>query len=161
MRFRRVRNGDAAKLVDFYNHLSPASIRTFRPLGERAMLETIENIIRDNRPWANKKYDLVIEDDSTIVGWSFIWDLQGPEPLFGLAVADSYHHCGLGKRLISKVMAWAHTHRIPKVYLTVVQDNVNAWRLYEKYGFERYGEIVGDDGLPYFKMAAQYPYLVR
>ena len=103
----------------------------------------------------------MIEDDSKIVGWSFIWDLQGAEPVFGLAVADSYHHRGLGKRLISKVMDWAQIHRIPKVYLTVVQDNVNAWRLYEKYGFVRYGEMVGEDGLPYFKMAAQYPYLTR
>jgi hypothetical protein len=39
------------------------------------------------------------------------------------------------------------------VHLTVVQDNLVAFRLYESRGFARYGELVGSDGLPYYQMA--------
>jgi RimJ/RimL family protein N-acetyltransferase len=39
--------------------------------------------------------------------------------------------------------------------LTVVTDNAVAWRLYEKNGFVKYDEFVGEDGLPYFKMIAE------
>lgn len=161
MRFRRVRKGDAGKLVDFYNRLSPASLRTFRPLGEQANLEVAEKIIYDNQSWVNQKYDLIVENGSEIIGWGFVWDTKGKEPMFGLAVADAYQRCGLGKRLIGKVMSWVQRHQIPKVYLTVLQDNMAAWRLYEKHGFERYGEMIGEDGWQYFKMAAQFPYRVR
>jgi len=160
MRFRRITIEDADRLVDFYNGLSQASIRTFCPLGKQTTREVVDKIILDNKHWVNKKYDLVIVDDGKVVGWSFIWELKQKEPVFGLAVADAYHHQGLGKQLIKRVMNWADKHQIPQVFLTVVQDNQVAWRLYEKYGFVKYGEMIGEnDGLPYFKMAAHPPYV--
>jgi ribosomal protein S18 acetylase RimI-like enzyme len=90
-----------------------------------------------------------------IVGWSFIWDLQSDEPTFGLGVADACQGRGLGSELMDRVMEAARERALYKVYLTVVQDNQVAWRMYEQRGFVRYGEFVGGDGLNYFRMVAE------
>jgi GNAT superfamily N-acetyltransferase len=171
MLLRRLVPGDAEPLAAFYNGLSAASKRTFRPLDVTTSVERCEDIVRANVQSAPTKYDLVAVDGATIVGWSFLWDLaSAPElveprpdgeadrevaPTFGLAVADAYQGQGLGSALISRVMTWARDAAIPVVLLTVVQDNAVAWRLYERAGFARTGAFVGDDGLPYYRMRAQ------
>jgi ribosomal protein S18 acetylase RimI-like enzyme len=67
-------------------------------------------------------------------------------------VADAYHGMGLGTQLISEVVAWADAQHLPQTILTVVQDNMVAQHIYEKQGFARYGECVGEDGLDYYQM---------
>jgi len=153
---RRLEWDDGEALAAFYNGLSEASKRTFRPLGTTTTVETCNDIIQDNLAAPPAKFDLVAVDGVAIVGWAFIWGLSGSdtnsEPLFGLGVADSHQHMGIGTRLITAVMTRARAARLPRVVLTVVQDNTIAWRLYEKQGFVRYGEFVGEDGLPYYRM---------
>ncbi len=151
---RRLTPGDEGALLTFYNGLSAASKRTFRPLGPVTLPEVCAGIVADNANGAGKKFDLVAVADGRIVGWAFLWNLHTDEPLFGLAVADAYHRQGLGAALITRVMRTAREMGLPTVYLTVVTDNTVAWRLYEKQGFVKYGEFTGDDGLPYFKMKA-------
>lgn len=153
---RRLERDDGEALTAFYNGLSAASKRTFRPLGVTTTVETCNDIIQDNLAAPPTKFDLVATDGISIVGWAFVWGLNesdpDSEPLFGLGVADSHQHMGIGTRLITAVMAHARAARLPRVVLTVVQDNTIAWHLYEKQGFVRYGEFVGDDGLPYYRM---------
>jgi ribosomal protein S18 acetylase RimI-like enzyme len=167
---RRLAPGDAEALVAFYNGLNEDSKRTFCPLGTATTVETCADVVTDNSGVGGAKYDLVAVCGAEIVGWSFLWglaptyDAGGPGdgadpngnrgPTFGLAVADAFQGRGLGKALMSQVMAWARTEAIPQVLLTVVQDNVIAWRLYEKMGFVRYGAFIGEDGLPYYRMRA-------
>ena len=159
---RRLAPGDAEALAAFYNGLGEASKRTFRPLDVATTVETCARIVSANDGACPMKYDLVVICGTEIVGWGFLWDLGvsidcggGEErPTFGLAVADTYQGRGLGTALISRVMAWARGQAIPIVYLTVVQDNAVAWRLYERAGFVRYGEFTGEDGLPYYRMRA-------
>ena len=81
--------------------------------------------------------------------------IRSPSLCSGLAVADAQHGQGVGTCLITRVMAWARDAGLPRVLLTVVQDNAVAWRLYENQGFVRYGDFVGDDGLPYYRMRAE------
>ena len=76
---RRLDLGDAPALVAFYNSLSQASKRTFRPLGPVTTLEKCEGIVVDNVAVADTKFDLVaISDgaarDGRIVGWGFLWE---------------------------------------------------------------------------------------
>lgn len=151
---RRLAPGDTNALLAFYNQLSAAAKRTFRPIGPVALPEVCAGIVADNINGAGTKYDLVAVADGRIIGWSFLWKLDTDEPVFGLAVADAYHGQGLGTALMTRVMQAARELRLPTVYLTVVTDNTVAWRLYEKQGFVKYGEFVGEDGLPYFKMKA-------
>jgi ribosomal protein S18 acetylase RimI-like enzyme len=149
---RQLAPGDAPALAAFYNGLSARSIRTFRPLGLATDVEVCRGIVRDDE--AAIKFDLLALDAGQVVGWCFVWELASPEPTFGLAVADAWQGRGLGSRLMERVMREARERGLAEVFLTVVQDNAVAWRLYEKQGFVRCGEFVGQDGLPYFRMRA-------
>ena len=152
---RRLAPGDTNALMAFYNQLSAAAKRTFRPIGPVALPEVCAGIVAANNNGAGTKFDLIATANGRIVGWSFLWNLDTDEPLLGLAVADAFHGQGIGTTLITRVMQTARELHLPAVYLTVVTDNTVAWRLYEKYGFVKYGEFVGEDGLPYFKMKAE------
>ena len=154
---RRIELGDAAALVAFYNGLSESSKRTFRPLGSTTTWDACEDIVQGNRPETEEKLDLVALRETRIVGWSFLWKLKSDEPVFGLAVADDYQGKGLGRDLMDRVMKTARERELRKVFLTVVKDNEVAWRMYEKRGFVVYDEYVAEDGLAYFRMAAELP----
>ncbi len=151
---RRIAPGDEGALVAFYNQLSAASKRTFRPIGPVALPEVCAGIVAANTDGVGTKVDLVAITDERIIGWSFLWNLDTDEPLFGLAVADAFHGQGIGTILMARVMQTAHEIEVTTVYLTVVTDNAVAQRLYEKQGFVKYDEFVGEDGLSYFKMKA-------
>lgn len=145
---------DARALAQFYNKLSERSRTTFRPLGWTTTEDTCADIVQDNLPGQETKYDLVAVHEGRIVGWSFIWDLYADEPTLGLGIADAYQGKGLGAAMMDQVMAAARRLGLSKVYLTVVQGNHVAWGLYERRGFVRYGEFVGEDGLAYYRMVA-------
>ncbi|MGD0090117.1 MAG: GNAT family N-acetyltransferase [Planctomycetota bacterium] len=152
--FRRMRPADAEALAAFYNGLSKASIRTFRPLGTETAPGTCLKLALDNGIEKDVRYDLLALDGPRIVGWCFLWDLDTDKPMFGLGIADDHHGRGLGGTLMDRVLQAARDRRLPQVFLTVVKDNAVAWRLYEKRGFARYDEYVGkDDGETYLRMA--------
>jgi len=154
---RRIELADAAALVAFYNGLSEASLRTFRPIHAPTTLERCTRLCVDNHVQVPTEFDVAAVRDGAVIGWSFLWHLdahdpdEGPE--FGLAVADAYHGLGIGTALTCHVLAWADAQRLPYITLIVVQDNTVAQHIYEKAGFIRYGAFVGkDDGLPYYRM---------
>jgi len=152
---RLIRRGDENALLEFYNGLSESSIRTFRPIGYKTTLDVCKDIIRDNSPEEEKKFDLVALHEGGIIGWGFLWNIDSGEPTFGLGVADDSQGKGLGSRLTDSVMEEARERGIKKVLLTVVQDNQVAWKMYEKRGFVKYGEFVGEDGVDYFQMVVE------
>lgn len=149
---RRLRAEDAPALVTFYNGLSTPSKRTFRPLGEKTTLEACLEVGDDNDPQTGTKHDLIAVHQGGIIGWTFIWALNTEEPTFGLAISDAFHGRGLGNELTGRMLRIAGERRLSTVYLTVVTDNRVAWNLYERHGFVRYGEFIGEDGLPYYRM---------
>ncbi len=152
---RPLAGGDAAALAAFYNGLTPASIRTFRPLGYATSLKICRKIVRGNLESPRKRYDLVGWRDTTIVGWAFIADLDKDQPYLGIAIADDTQGKGLGKTLIACVLGWARANGVEKVYLTVVTDNQRAINLYVKHGFETYDEKFNErDQVSYYHMVA-------
>ena len=151
---RPVRPADAAALAAFYNGLSEASKRTFRPIGVTTTAEKCSEMIGQNAPEVAKKHDIVACDGPNIVGWGFLWDLHAGAPTLGLGVADAYQGRGLGSALMDRLLAFAVQQKIRHVKLTVVQDNEKAWRMYERRGFINEESMVGSDGLPYFYMVA-------
>jgi len=158
-RIRRLQPGDAGALARFYNGLSEASRRTFRPLGWHTTEEACAEIGAANQ--AESKYDLVAVRNiagqrsgagGDISGWGFVWDLHSERPNFGLGIADAHQGQGLGGALMDRVLADVRTAGLERVYLIVVQDNHVAYGLYQRRGFVRYGEHVGEDGLAYYEM---------
>lgn len=153
--FRRLRANDADELCSFYAGLSSESIRLFRPLGVETTVEVCRGICQENGPDREVKFDLCAWHEGVIVGWCFLWKLDSPEPVFGLSVADAWQGRGIGKSLAQRIMSVAARRGIKKVILTVVKENLNARRLYEKLSFSCYGEFVhNDDGLTYLRMSA-------
>ena len=154
-RIHRLQVTDATSLAAFYNRLSQESKRTFRPIGPITIPEKCAEIAVDNvnNEERAQKYDLIAVYDGEIIGWAFIWDLS-TIPTLGLAIADGYHKKGVGKHLMTHVMDWARNQELREVHLTVIQDNVVAWKLYQKQGFVKSGEFTGDDGQAYFRMVA-------
>ena len=144
----------------FYNGLSSPSKRTFHPLGPLTDRATCEQIARDSAAGDNAagdagRYDLIVWHGEQIVGWCFICDLD-KAPSLGLGIADAHQSRKLGRAMVSAVMHWARTQRLPAVHLTVVHDNGVARRLYESFGFVVRGERVSEvDGLRYCHMTAE------
>jgi ribosomal protein S18 acetylase RimI-like enzyme len=150
MRIRRLEPGDADRLQAFYNGLSARSKRLFCPLGETTTVEACRAIGRDNE--CDQKFDLVALHEGEIAGWGFVWALASEQPTFGLCVADRYQGQGIGGCLMDRVLEAARGYALPEIHLTVVQDNRVAQRLYQGRGFVRCGELVGSDGLDYYRM---------
>lgn len=152
---RPIADGDADALEAVYNALGTASKRTFHPLGDSTTVAVCEGIIAENAPNIGKKFDVVAVSGGRIVGWSFLWNLPSDKPAFGLGVTDEWQGRGLGSRLMDHVLAEAVRRGIPKISLTVVQDNDRARSMYERRGFVLQEAFTGDDGLPYYYMTAE------
>ena len=152
--FRRLQPADAEALAAFYNGLSTASIRTFRPLGTKTTVDECLKLALRNGVESDSRFDLLAMAGPCVVGWCFLWDMDTDKPMFGLGVSDDHRGLGLGGTLMDRVMQVARERGLRRVFLTVVKDNVVAWRLYEKRGFVRYDEYVEkNDGETYFRMA--------
>lgn len=153
---RPLQEGDAPALLMFYNGLSPASIRTFRPLGTKTTLEACVEIVRGNDPIRRTRYDLVAARAGEIMGWAFLARLDDPTPSLGLGIADASQGRRLGGALLDRLLAWARTQDVAGVCLIAVKDNARAIRLYESRGFVAHGEFVSEnDGLPYVRMSVE------
>jgi GNAT superfamily N-acetyltransferase len=146
---------DAAALHKFYNGLSAASIRTFRPLGDKTTCDVCQRIVEENLSVPIKRYDLTCWHAAELVGWAFIANLHADCPEVGLAVADSWQGKKVGKNLLGQLLGWAGNSGLSKVYLIVVTDNQRALHLYQNHGFVIYGEKFDPaDQLSYFQMVA-------
>lgn len=60
-----------------------------------------------------------------------------------LAIIPEYRHRGLGKKLVQACLDWCLNNNIRLVYLDVVHKNTPAKHLYESFGFNKTGELVG------------------
>ncbi len=153
---RQLGPGDAANLCTFYNGLSEASRRTFRPLGATTTSAACQAVCNANA--GGEKYDLVAWSGRAIIGWGFVWELKKAEPLFGLAVADAHQGRGLGPDLTRRVLEECDNLGLLRVVLTVVKDNLRARAIYERHGFTTYGEFHHDeDQLDYYRMERLLP----
>jgi RimJ/RimL family protein N-acetyltransferase len=148
----------ADALAQFYNSLSEASKRTFRPLGVTTDLDTCRTLARQNTHVHPARYDLLLWDDQDVVGWTFLSDLNKPPALFGLGLADEHQRKGLGRVLISQLLHWARQQDIEQVHLTAVAENINAIRLYQSFGFRIISDYVDErDQLRYYRMNVILP----
>ncbi len=144
---------DAEALLTFYNGLSPAAIRTFRPLGDQTALPVCQAIVADQWIDHGSRFDVVAWHGTTMVGWAFLFRLDGDKPELGLGVADAFQGQGIGSALLDHLLGWARQQAMPNVYLIVVTDNHRAITLYHSRGFVIYAEQFDEkDQLPYFHM---------
>jgi len=148
---RQLRAGEALALQTFYNALSVEAKRLFRPAGWTMSHEVAEAICGEQRE-AGKRYDLVLESGSRIVGWAFATRLDTPEAHLGIGVARDFTSRGFGRRLMHGLVAHARGRGLRGIKLSHVVGNARAHRLYEACGFATTGTHTGSDGLEYVDM---------
>ena len=152
MTLRRAQSEDADRLQRFYNSLSHASKRTFRPLGWRAGLDRCRDVVNGNGADSETRFDLFAVEEDRIVGWGFAAGLSEDTPGFGLGVSDHRQGLGLGRRLMDEVIHEVRRRGNTGLSLCLVQDNLRARRLYESFGFRKTRTRRGTDGLRYTDM---------
>lgn len=137
---RQLQAGDAPALLAFYNGLSPASIRTFRPLREKTTLAVCAELVEANQHNSGQRLDWVAWHANAIVGWVFVYKLDSAQPELGLGIADAFQGQGLGRALLDQMVQIAAQRAVGTVYLIVVNDNQRAIQLYRSRGFVTYDE---------------------
>lgn len=150
---RRLAQGDARSLLSFYNGVSSATKRTFRPLGAATSLEVCQRIIDASIQPSSSRIDFVLSCDEQMVGWGFIAPLAPDHPDLGMCITDEFQGRQLGTALLVQVLETASLRRLCPIYLMVVKDNVRARRWYERHGFSVCGDEYDEgDQLHYFHM---------
>lgn len=152
---RPIDKNDVAALRCFYNSLSPASKRTFHPMGTTATLEQCASVCESNVSPESDRYDLVGLADGRVVGWGFLWGVRSEKVSLGLGIADAWQQRGLGTAMMSALVQQARRLRLPALHLTCVEDNAIAQKLYESFGFKRNDRHIGEDGLCYIGMKSK------
>ena len=108
-------------------------------------IEEERQIIQDHNSTDNQLF-VVAEYNGQIIGVSNMMASQKPRLRhigeFGISVLKSYWGHGIGSAIIKYLIDWAKKGGvITKINLIVQQDNIKAYRLYEKLGFEKEGEL--------------------
>jgi len=149
---RELRANDGPALQRFYNALGVAGRWLFAPLGWNATRADCETICA--QVGQGERYDVVLDDGRGIVGWAFLSRLNTDRAYLGIGLADHCTGQGLGGVLMEAVCAEARRLGKAAIDLIVVQENVRARRLYERFGFVRTGELSTPGGVQFYEMVA-------
>jgi [ribosomal protein S18]-alanine N-acetyltransferase len=79
---------------------------------------------------------LVAEREGEVVGYSICWAVADQAELGNLAVAEEARGLGVGRHLLEAVLAGMRTRGAAELFLEVRASNLEAQRLYRRYGFE-------------------------
>lgn len=88
----------------------------------------------------------ILESETSIVGSASLlrdWDANKAY-LIDFVIDKSLRNRGLGRVLLTEIIAALKQERFEYLELTVFKGNVEAWKLYEGLGFKR-GEIYQDE----------------
>lgn len=152
---RKVAQGDEPGLKAFSESLGPVSRELFRPhpyTDEVLAFRVKRAIDGDDRVY-------IALAEGAVVGYFFLWDIGQPVPLLGIGIADDWQNCKLGQRFMDILIADARDLGRDGVKLTTMQYNDRAFHVYQKMGFEYYGDVesVDGSGAPVFERAMFLP----
>lgn len=82
---------------------------------------------------------IVIEDDGFVVGYGIMSVAAGDAHLLNLCIHPSYQRRGLGRRILSALLARARREDVDQVFLEVRPSNSAALELYRRKGFNEVG----------------------
>ena len=110
---------------------------------------SINQIINDFRQNAFTKYFIYMEK-SNIIGVVNYYDMYERFEISYIEVKEDFRNKKIGSKLIEKIISIGKDKKISNITLEVNINNVNALKLYRKYGFEtvaiRKGYYNGEDG---------------
>lgn len=126
IRIRAIVPGDQAALVRFYRALSVDS-RAARFLGAASVgAATAERFCHtDHRERQGLVAEAMGEDGRwRIVGHACLEPADGGEVEFAVAVADDWHHHGVGRALLDAAIAWARRRHLERLIVSTRWSNV-------------------------------------
>ncbi|MGD0708780.1 MAG: ribosomal protein S18-alanine N-acetyltransferase [Anaerolineaceae bacterium] len=91
--------------------------------------------------------------EKQIAGMLCLWLIIDEAHIGTIAVHPDFRHVGIGKHLLATALLEAYQEGVHQVYLEVRRGNVNAQKMYRRFGFEvtnvrpRYYSDNGEDAL--------------
>lgn len=82
----------------------------------------------------NHLLTLIYLEQGSPVGYGHL-DNEDDKVWLGISVAHHYQGLGIGKRIMNKLIEYAHKNKIPKISLSVDKQNIRAFELYTRLGF--------------------------
>lgn len=87
------------------------------------------------------QYAYVLEEEGQVCGYCCLSVLFEDAELLNIAVNESCRNRGVGTYMLAEALQRAKAMGAEKCFLEVRRNNHSAIGLYEKFGFEQYGEI--------------------
>ncbi len=117
----------------------------FRPMQMEDLDEVmaIENVVYTH-PWSRGNFSdslnagyscWVLEEDGEMIGYSVLMLAMDEAHLLNISIARHRQQQGMGRALLEKMLAIAHSHGALHMFLEVRVSNRPAIALYEKMGF--------------------------
>jgi RimJ/RimL family protein N-acetyltransferase len=127
--FRTITKNDVKDLYEFLGTLSDDAKKFFRP--HQFDKNTIELICR-----STEDHYFVLKKENKIIGYSMLRLFGYNTPSIGLCIGNGYEHKGYGQLMLKKTLQKAEQLGYQDVILTIQKENVRAWNLYLKNGFD-------------------------
>jgi len=85
----------------------------------------------------------VLDRDGALCGYGVLSVAASEAHLLNVCVAPEFQSCGLGRRLLARMLDLARWHRAQRVFLEVRPSNSAAVALYDSAGFNEIGRRPG------------------
>lgn len=122
-----------------------------KPKIEKMTLAHLDDVIEIEKqlftdPWSRRSFQfeilanqyslpLVLLMDKKVIGYTIVWIIFGEFHIANIAIHPNYQRKGFGSYLLSEVLK--KSVGLKHAILEVRQSNLNAIRLYERFGFEK------------------------
>lgn len=138
---------DAREMIDYLRVTNEESYFMLRYPEEITMTEDEEKELLKEWVENPNKLLLLAVIDGHIIGSCGIAPIAGHlktkhRASFGISVKKAHWGKGVGKLLMTEVLAFAKTCGFEQVELGVFSDNTRARKLYEQFGFAEWGRIL-------------------
>ena len=152
LRVRDARESDLPEIVEIYNSTLPS--RMVSADTEPVTVEQRRGWFREHDP--SRRPLWVAEADGRVIGWLSLGDFWDGRPAYhvtaevGIYVKDGYRGGGVGRRLIEEAIGRAPELGIEIMTAAAFAHNGPSVKLFERFGFERWGhfpEVAELDGV--------------
>lgn len=126
-----------------YTGLEMAHIESLTELDKLCFSVPWSKKLFESELFSNNAYYIVALDKDKVVGYCGINYVCGEGSITNIAVHPEYRKRGIASTLLEKMINFAHKENFEFVTLEVRESNINAIKLYKKYGFEMVGSRKG------------------
>jgi len=143
LRVRDARESDLPEIFEIYNSTIPS--RMVSADTEPVTVEQRRGWFREHDP--SRRPLWVAEADGRVIGWLSLGDFWDGRPAYhataevGIYVKDGYRGGGVGRRLIEEAIGRAPELGIEIMTAGAFAHNGPSVKLFERFGFERWGHF--------------------